>query len=219
MKTTKVYAIDQSLTGTAHTILEDGHPVFGERIDTSKITGFDRVRVVAKRVDEVIAAHAPDVVVMENYAFGANTNNITKLAELGGVLKWHFFGHGYGTGRDAVLRGEKVFFTQTQGRMKKFCLGNGAKKKDSGYLLAVFDRLQKRFATDDEADAYMHAWTASIVVGVVRGVVPLDHLNACQQEALIEGAVKSRKGLSISKALKLPEEEKQKLVRDIELEC
>jgi Holliday junction resolvasome RuvABC endonuclease subunit len=213
----KVYAIDQSLRGFAHMLLEDGKSIFSERIDTEGLTGFDRIESIMKKVEALLDAHKCDVIVMENYAFSAQTNNITKLAELGGCIKREIFKRGYATGRDAILRGTPVFFTQTQGQMKKFCLASGSMKKDSRYLLEVMERIKISFQNDDEADAYMHAWTASIVVGVIRGQVELSSLSGYQQESLLERAVKHRKGLSMTKALKLPEVEKRKLVLELEV--
>lgn len=235
----KIYALDVSLNGCAHTILDDGRVVFSERINTEGMVGFDRVEKIVSRIEAILdhppipdvlatdlnaspvaGAVAPfhfDVVVMENYAFTARTNNITKLAEVGGCIKRALFQRGYATGRDAILRGVPVFFTQTQGQMKKFCLANGAMKKDSRYLLEVMERIKISFKNDDEADAYMHAYTASIVVAVIRGKCEISNLTSYQQEALLERGVKNRKGLSMNKAKKLPDAEKLKIAMEMEV--
>jgi len=52
---------------------------------------------------------------------------------------------------------------------------------------------------------------------VIRGQVELSSLSGYQQESLLERAVKHRKGLSMTKALKLPEVEKRKLVLELEV--
>ena len=228
----RIYAIDPSLNGFAHMVLEDGQSVFSERLDTAGMTGWERIEKIVRRVEQIldhpneIGLPEPevagprfrfDVVVMENYAFSARTNNITRLAEVGGCLKRAIFTRGYAFGRDAILRQVPVFFVQAQSQMKKFCLANGAQKKDSRYLLEVFERIKLSFANDDEADAYMHAWTAGIVVGVIRGTIPLENLTSYQQEALLERGVKNRKGLSMTKAKKLPPEEQQKLAMEMEV--
>jgi len=213
----KVYAIDQSLAGFAHVILDNGKSIFSERIDTSNMRGWDRVEKIIQRVDGILNQHRFDVVVMENYAFSARTNNITKLAELGGCIKQAIFRHSYARGRDAILRGVPVFFTQTQSQMKKFCLGNGAIKKDSRYLLTVFEKTGQNFSNDDEADAYMHAYTAAMTVAVIRGTRPITDLTHYQREALLERGVKSQKGLSMTKALKLSDIEKRKIMMAIEV--
>ena len=213
----KIYGIDASLRGFAHTVLDDGKVVFKDRIDTEKMTGLTRIAHILDAVAAVLGGHDPQIIVIEDYAFSAQTNNITRLAELGGVLKWTLHGKGYATGRDAILRGQKMFMVQAQSAMKKFCLGNGAMKKDSRYLLAVFERLKLAFDNDDEADAYMHAWSASILVGVIQGKVDVNNLTAYQRESVLERAAKSRSGLSITKALKLPEEERRKLAMELEV--
>lgn len=213
----KIYAIDQSLNGFAHMILEDGQSIFSERLVTEDLRGMDRINKILAAVEGVLDKHDPDVIVMENYAFTSNTNCITQLAELGGVLKMLFWQRGYHTGRDTALRGHKLFMTQTQGQMKKFCLGNGSMKKDSRYLLNVMERIKISFQNDDEADAYMHAWTTSIVLAVIRGQCEIDNLTSYQQESLLERGVKKRKGLSMTKALKLPMAEKLKIAMEMEV--
>jgi Holliday junction resolvasome RuvABC endonuclease subunit len=213
----KIYAIDQSLKGFAHMIMEDGRSTFSERLDTADITGWDRIKLILSRVEQILDENKFDAIVMENYAFSAQTNNITKLAELGGCIKQAIFKRGYARGRDAILRGVPVFFTQTQGQMKKFCLANGAMKKDSRYLLEVMERIKISFKNDDEADAYMHAYTAGIVIAVIRGKCPIANLLEHQQESLLERGVKIRKGLSMTKAKKLPEAEKLKIAMEMEV--
>ena len=208
-----VYALDLSLAGTGHCLLRDGEIVVLETIHTTDaMTLYQRIEKIFTRITAVIAEHEPNVIVTEDYAFTASTNTITKLAELAGVIKYHLLVNlGYSEGHDALAKAAKAFCTQTQSQMKKFCLANGATKKDSRYLLEVFDRIKRRFDDDNQADAYMHAWMAGIVVGVLRGNVTISDLPSHQQEALISGGVRKQKGLSIAKAMKLPEEEKRKL--------
>ncbi len=97
--------------------------------------------------------------------------------------------------------------------MKKFVLGKGNVQKDTSYLLKIFDAIHQRFANDNEADAYMHAWQSTMVVQVLRGKVAISNLTNAQQEALISKGVKHIKGMSIAKAMKLDDDEKRKLVR------
>lgn len=215
----KVLGIDSSLTGAAFVVLDNGEIAASVRVESDEgVKGHARRKKIVDALVAILDQHEPDVIVMENYAFGANTNNITKLGELGGLIKWAIFERGYATGRDAILRGDKVFFVQTRGQMTKFCLASGAIKKDSRYLLEVFERIKRSFKNDDEADAYMHAWTASIVVGVIRGKIEVANLTSYQQESLLDRGLKRRKGVSKTKALKLPEAEKQRIIQEMEVE-
>ncbi|MCL2640304.1 MAG: crossover junction endodeoxyribonuclease RuvC [Phycisphaerales bacterium] len=208
-----IYALDLSLASTGHCLLNDGQIVVLETIKTTDdMTLYQRIEKIVTRVMQVATEHTPNVVVIEEYAFTASTNTITKLAELAGVVKYHLLvGLGYHEGHDALIEAKKTLCIQTQSQMKKFCLANGATKKDSRYLLEVFDRIKRRFEDDNQADAYMHAWMAGIVVGVLRGNITISDLPLHQQEALIAGGARRQKGLSIAKAMKLPEEAKRKL--------
>jgi Holliday junction resolvasome RuvABC endonuclease subunit len=170
------------------------------------------VNKIVDRVFEVVKSQIPDIVVMEGYAFTASTNTITQLAELCGIIKHQLFSCGYEDSREAMTRGTKAFTVQTVSQMKKFNLGNGAMKKDSRYLLEVFQRIKQSFSDDNQADAYMHAWLCSMIVGVLQGKVPVGNLTSYQQEALMSGGVRKHKGLSMAKALKLTDDQKLKYV-------
>jgi len=207
-----IYSIDQSLTGFAHCVLVDGESRFLETIDTDKLVGMARVKKIIDSFTAMIIKWNPDLVTIEDYAFTANTNTITQLAELVGMMLWHLDHMGYGFGWADAVAGRKALVKQTQARMKKFCLGDGAAKKDSRYLLNVMERIKKSFADDNQADAYMHAYTASITLGVMTGKVPIGNLTSYQQESLISAALKRKPGMSITKAMKLSDADKMKLV-------
>jgi Holliday junction resolvasome RuvABC endonuclease subunit len=208
-----IYALDLSLSATGHCVMQDGEPLLLETIKTdAELDLYERIKIIVTRVFEVLEKYQPNVVVTEGYAFSASTNNITKLAELAGIIKYHLLVElGFTEIREALTAADKAFHIQTQSQMKKFCLGDGAAKKDSRYLLEVFDRLKKRFDDDNQADAYMHAWMANIVIGVLRGNITISDLPGHQQEALIAGGARKQKNLSMTKAMKLSEEEKRKL--------
>ena len=208
----KIYAMDQSLTGFAHCLLEDGDPKLLETINTKNMDGWLRIQAIVDRVLGVIREFKPDVIVMEDYAFTARTNTITQIAELCGIIKYEVFKLGFEETREALKRGTNAFVVQTVSQMKKFNLGNGAMKKDSRYLLEVFQRIKQSFVDDNQADAYMHAWLCSIIVGVIQGKVPVGNLTSYQQEALMSCGVKKQKGLSLAKALKLPDDQKLRYV-------
>jgi len=208
----RILGIDQSLNGCGLCVLVDAEVEFMTTIDTDDLLGMPRIAKIHAEIIKAITPSRPDVIVMEDYAYGANTNNITKLAELGGVIKFGAHIAGFQQTRDALVRGDNAFHVQTQGSMKKFCLGDGSTKKDTHYLLEVFDRMKKRFEDDNQADAYMHAWMTFITVGVLQGRVQISDLPDHQQLALMSTGIKRTKKLSEKKALSLPESEKQRLV-------
>lgn len=85
-------------------------------------------------------------VVIEDYAFAANTSNLTKLAELGGVL------------RIAAHQHFKPVVELTPGTWKKIALGKGNLKKPEirEAAEAIFPQLSE--VSQDEVDATMLAY-------------------------------------------------------------
>lgn len=203
--------IDQSLTGTAMMVLHDGRIIHKETVET-RLKGYDRLKHIIERIETTVEANRPDVIQMEDYSLGLSGATAIKLCELGGIIKWQLHHKGYREGTDAIPAGEQALLIVSAQSMKKFVLGKGNMEKDTGYLLKVFEKLHERFQNDNEADAYMHAWMASMVVQVMRDKVPVDNLTNQQQEALISKGVKRTPGLSMVKAMKLSAEEKRKLV-------
>jgi hypothetical protein len=207
----KIMAFDQSIEGFGACLLVQGSAELAKKLSHGGKEGFDRVVTLTEQAAKLVEEYKPDVVVMEGYAFGANTNVLTQLAELGGCLKLGINILGYKPGWSRIRSGERAFLVQTCGQMKKFCLGQDT-KKDSGYLLKVMEKLKVRFTDDNIADAYMHAYMASLVVAVLRGACPIGNLPEYQQECLLSAAIKGNKKLTIKKAMKLSDEEKLKLV-------
>ena len=225
----RTLGIDPSKNGTGLCLLDDesvsSEPVLLEYVAVGERFGIARSATIADRVAEIIDTHQPHLIAMEGYAFGAPSSTIAQLCEIGGMIKLiaHRAGYdfGYGTGqnrrereaaREATLTSRQLFVTQTVTQMKKFCLGAGNVSKDPRYLLTVFKAMGREFESDDFADAYMHAWMAQIVLEVLRGNIEISHLYRYQQEALISAGVKQRSGLSLAKAMKLPDEQKRELV-------
>ncbi len=205
--------IDQSLTGTAQCVLDDGRIVHQETIITEGLKGHARLSLILQKVEAAVHDFKPDVIQMEDYSMGPSGDTAIKLIELGGLIKYSLELLGYAQGSEGIESGGKCLLVVSAGTMKKFVLGKGNVQKDTSYLLKIFDKLQQRFDGDDAADAYMHSWMATMVVQVLRGKVPISNLTNTQQEALISRGVKNQKGVSISKAMKLSDDEKRKLVR------
>lgn len=105
---------------------------------------FERYQAITDRVILFVKEHLPDLVVFEHYAFTPNgrTNNLTKLAELRGVIFVEL----------AKITSNVVFIPPT--RLKMYATGSGLAKKE-----AVIAQAQKEFPTvevsgeSDMADA------------------------------------------------------------------
>jgi Holliday junction resolvasome RuvABC endonuclease subunit len=211
----KIYSIDQSFRGFGHVVLEDGKPIFTEviNVENEGIKGFARSVRLYDAVMAVLKEHSPDVVTIEDYAYGTSSNNITDIAEFVGLIKFELLHRlGYSDSREAMAAGQKSLCIQTQSEMKKFSLGNGGLKKDTSYLLTVMQKTGHTFENDNIADAFMHAWRCGMQIAAIQGRVEVSNLPKYQQESLMSAGVKRTKGVSMAKALKLPEAEKRKLV-------
>lgn len=226
-----VLGIDLSIRGTGLCLL-DGESVEPPVLETLSLEDFSERECVMKIVSRVLAIvleRGPNLVAIEDYAMGsADTNNITRLAEIGGVIKWELqkagFAFGYGTARNkadrdvaraTTLTAQRLLVLQPSSTMKSFCLGKGNVPKDTRYLLTVKEQMGIHFTDDNQADAYMHAYMAGLVVAVLRGQIPIGNLPEKSQHALIERARKKTKGISEKKAMKLSDEEKFKLIQFI----
>lgn len=208
----KSLGIDQSLSATALCVLEDGRILHQEVVRAEPRKGFERLSYILDRIKVVIDQHEPDVVQMEDYSIGPGRDVMIKLIELGGLIKWTIYLSGYVEGTDRMAGNSKTFLVVSAQSMKKFTLGKGGAKKDPSYLLNIFDKLQQRFEDDNAADAYMHAWMATLVYQILHDKVPIGNLTAPQQEALISKGVKRSRGLSMTRAMKMTDENKRELV-------
>lgn len=104
------------------------------------VTNLHTARMAAVRFGAILDVHKPDLVVMEDYAFG-NTFSLTKLVEIGTVFRMEF------------IKREIPFILVSPRGLKKFVTGKGISEK------AVINKyIYKKwgFDTDDNdiADAY-----------------------------------------------------------------
>lgn len=219
-----------SIKATGLCVLSDNQDEAPRLLETvllpESIVGMERTNAIVNRVVEVINAHKPTLIVMENYAMGADSNNLTRNASLGGVIQFYCYHYGYlmgwGTGSNDMedmaaekvsLHAEKLFVLQNIGAMKKYSLGKGDTKKDSRYLLTVSEKTGKIFVDDNQADAFMHARLGLDIMSVVRDCRSIADMPFYRQEVMISNLGKLTKGLSIERALKLPPDQKNALIR------
>jgi hypothetical protein len=210
----KIIGCDQSLSGTALCGLDNGEEFLRETFDFAGERGFTRIEKIVNRFRGIIDQHdKPEIIAMEDYSGSQYPGRMIPLVELGGCVKMMLHRAGYIFGVQALNAGaRKVVLIQSAMTMKKFMLGAGNVQKDSRYLLTVADKTGIRFDDDNQADAYMHARMAEIVVKVVRGELLMSALPKYQQEALITDKAAGKVKLSKAKALKLPDAERAKLV-------
>lgn len=227
----RIFGIDMSIKATGLCVLDDDSTPDPTVLETIPIdendVGMDHIAKVLRRVVDVIDTHKPDLIAMEDYAIsgGMGTNNLTRLCEVGGIIKWycHDRGYkmGYGTPKNekqriyshhATRHADKIFVAQPSTTMKKFCLGRGDIKKDSRYIATVQEAMMRKFEDDNQADAYMHAWMAGIVIAVLRGRAKFDDLPMHQQDSMMGTYANLPKGMSKTKALKLPLADKMVLL-------
>jgi len=114
-------------------------PAKGECADAVGRIG--RLNALISEVDFWLPEIAPDVVMIEGYAYGKTTGG-EMLAEFGGILRCRLFDH------------TPDIKEVTPGQLKKFALGKGVGKKEQ-ILLQVFKRWGVECANADEADAYV----------------------------------------------------------------
>lgn len=105
-------------------------------------TGYARIQTLVTRLWSVLIHADPDLVVIEGYAFGAKGNSLSKLIEVGAVVRWEL---------TTAEMGATQWIDVAPSTVKKFWTGKGNASKED-MLFAAWDRFEDRM-TDDEADA------------------------------------------------------------------
>jgi len=156
-----VVAIDPSLTGFAMTARYSDGTVFEKEL-TSKpqktLAGrVRRIRTLAHAAEDFLKLHAPELCLMEGYAYGAKGRSVISLGELGGVVRDHVVGIADHTVEVAPAT------------LKRFVTGRGNSPKMDVVqkLVRKFDR---EFKTDNLADSFGLAQLGAVVVGYMDAV-------------------------------------------------
>lgn len=86
----KILGIDASLSSTGYNIMDyDGNVLtYGTICTTTKNTEFERMYLIALKIDELIKEYNVTIVVLENSFFGKNPNTGIKLARLMGNISF-----------------------------------------------------------------------------------------------------------------------------------
>lgn len=192
-----VIGIDQSLTGTGLVELEnDGNLKRMTIIKTGKMRDVQRLSFITEGIlkfcDETKEKF---VIAREGYSFGSKGRATFSLGELGGCVDLKIFEKNI-----PLLVG---YYILPPTVVRKFALGLGNIKKDSGYLLKVYNKFKIEFPDDNQADAYMIAKT---LLGFMKSIsVKDDHeeyingLTLIEKEALVSSLISS-KGSGITKS-------------------
>jgi hypothetical protein len=134
------------------------------------------------------------VISREGYSFASKGRSVFNLGELGGCI-------------DLTLYRSEIpnfvsYYVLPPTVVKKFCLGSGSIKKDSGYLLKVYNKFGTEFPDDNQADAFMIATTllafikaSCIQKGQLNGFdheVYFNSLSVVEKEALLSSSMSSK---------------------------
>jgi crossover junction endodeoxyribonuclease RuvC len=144
---TVVAGLDLSLDSTGMAVVEENLAMYVISFGSEKSKDLAvRTGEISDLVLLTALAHNVTDVFIENYAFSRfqKSNNLTMLAELGGVVKWRLYEKGINC------------HLVSPGTLKKFFTGKGTGKKEKWHLLA-FKKFGVEFENTDEIDAYILA--------------------------------------------------------------
>jgi crossover junction endodeoxyribonuclease RuvC len=143
-----IVGLDLSLTSTGVAICtSETEEVY--TLKKSKHTGVKRLIELRETIREIVTD--ADMVVVENYAFGAR-NQAHQAGELGGVVKVMLHEMG------------KKWILVAPTQLKKFVAGGGRRTKEL-IIMQVYKRWGVECFTSDEADAFTLAKIGQALVG------------------------------------------------------
>lgn len=171
-----VVGIDPSLKGFAMVAMYEDKEVVEKEMSTEATKTLQgrvtRLRTLANFAEDFIKEHVPELCLIEGYAFGAKGQSVSKMYELGGVVRDRIVG----------LADDTVEIPPSN--LKRFLTGRGnAPKMD--IMQKLVRRFDREFKSDNLADAFGLALLGSVVLdfrspltnyesdaaGVVRGLI------------------------------------------------
>lgn len=144
--------IDQSLSSTGVTVLKEGEePSFFRIVPPKEFSvGVKRLSYITDEIRKIVSKIDDDLIIArEDYAY-AGKGFAFSLGELGGCIDMKLY-----ESINKNSRWRVKYFSIPSNTWKLLILGNGAVKKDTKYLLTVFNKTGKSFTSDDVADSYM----------------------------------------------------------------
>lgn len=193
--------IDQSLTGTGIAAVDGGGSLAGMRlISPPKMCnrGVPRLNWITNTILEFILDLEGSVVtVREGYSYSSKGSSVFDLGELGGCIDLTLY-------RQNAAR---PHFVVPPSVMKKWALGQGNVKKDTGYLMKVMQKTGVQFPDDNQADAYMHAVTLRAAFMLAGGQMEIEGLSEAKRECFFSTKRMKVEKLTKAKLKKLSDEE------------
>lgn len=194
-----VLGIDQSLSGTGLSHIDHQGKMIRQKIlKTAKLRGVARLKTICDSVLEFCQETGERfVIAREGYSFGSKGRASFSLGELGGCIDLTLF--------KANMPELVDYYVFSPTVIKKYCLGSGAVKKDTQYLLKVYDVFGIHFLDDNQADAFLIAQT---LLGMLNGRNTgnpefFKSLSQAQKEALVSKS----EGITQAKVKKMSHEE------------
>lgn len=156
-----VIGIDQSLTGTGLVEIDnDGNLKRMTLVKTGTMRDVQRLRYITSNIIEFCKiTQERFVVAREGYSFGSKGRATFSLGELGGCVDLKLF--------ETKIPHLVGYYILPPTVVRKFALGLGNIKKDSGYLLKVYNKFKIEFPDDNQADAFMIAKT---LLGIMKSI-------------------------------------------------
>ena len=152
-----IIGIDQSLSNTGISVIKRGEKPLYFSIVPGKMRGIERLDYITKQIIEIISGVCKDnigesiVVCREDYAYGAK-GDVFNLGELGGCIDLMLYNR-VNTNSLSKIK----YYCIPPNSWKLLVLGSGQVKKDTQYLLTVYNKTGEKFDNDNIADSYMIA--------------------------------------------------------------
>lgn len=152
-----VIGIDQSLSNTGVSVVKRGEKPLYFSITTGSLRGVKRLDCIVRKLIEIISDVCKEnigediVICREDYAYGAK-GDVFNLGELGGCIDLMLYNSVNKNSSSKVK-----YYCIPPNSWKLLVLGSGQVKKDTQYLLTVFDKTGEKFDNDNIADSYMIA--------------------------------------------------------------
>lgn len=195
-----IIGIDQSLTGTGIAeISNEGKLIRTKLLRPGKALGVQRLDFITQSICEFCEdVKEKFVIAREGYSFSSKGRSVFNLGELGGCIDLTLY-------RSSISNLFEYFiFPPTV--VKKLCLGSGAVKKDTLYLLEVLKKTGIEFPDDNQADAYMIAmtlWHFKKAICVKQGIEYSNFVNSLsdiKKEALLSALMSAKSKEGVTKA-------------------
>jgi Holliday junction resolvasome RuvABC endonuclease subunit len=189
----RVLGIDQSLTGTGISIIDNdgiGESICHQEEIATKEKGTKRLFLIKSKIKEILKEYKPDYVCREDYAYGSKGRSVFNLGELGGVVDVLTYEHDYNIYKIPIMT------------WKKCLLGKGNVAKDTKYLLKFYKETQIMFDTDNIADSYGLANTLVKYINLKNDPNKIYNMWDYEQEAFFNDKKAKVDGFTFKKSLK-----------------